>query len=203
MVVAWRFAPHNPRGSSRHRPSKILFCPGAQVIRRPVRRESKMEPVTLKYSEKFIREAVRSYWLRTVGPVFPAVSLLLAAFIIYRAVNGDRSWFIGALGAVVVIGGSVMIASYFVHLSRSLARLRRMKKPEATLELGEERFKVASDVGASEIQWSLIKQLWRFEHAWLLLFSGNEFMTLPTDGLSEESKKFIVARVKETGAKIA
>lgn len=59
-----------------------------------------------------------------------------------------------------------------------------------------------SDVGTSEIQWSLINKLWRFEHAWLLLFSGNEFMTLPTDGLSDKSKKFITERVKANGAKV-
>jgi hypothetical protein len=162
-----------------------------------------METVTLTYSEKFIKEAVRSYWWKTVGPLFPLVSLLLAAFVVYRAINGDRSWFIGVLGAVVIIGVVMMIASYFVHLNRSLARLRRMKTPEATLELGKERFRVVSDVGASEIQWSLIKQLWRFKHAWLLLFSGSEFMTLPIDGLSEQIKEFITERAKENGVKIA
>jgi hypothetical protein len=166
-------------------------------------RERQMEPVTLKYSEQFIKEAVRSYWWRTIGPLFPAVSLLLAAIVIYRTINGDWSWFIGVLGAVVIIGAAVMIASYFVHLNRSLARLRRMTTPEATLELGEERFRVISDVGASEIQWSLIKQVWRFEHAWILLFSGNEFMTLPIDGVSKQSKEFITERAKANGAKIA
>jgi uncharacterized membrane protein YecN with MAPEG domain len=166
-------------------------------------REREMERVTLTYSEQVIKEAVRSVWWRTIGPLFPAVSLLLAAFVIYRAIHGDRSWFIGVLGATVIIGAAVMIASYFVQLSRSLARLRRMKTPEATLELGEERFRVVSDVGAFEIQWSLIKQLWRFERAWVLLFSGSEFMTLPIDGLSEQSKEFIKDRAKANGAKIA
>lgn len=162
-----------------------------------------MEHITLKYSEQFIKDAVLSYWRRTVGPLFPIVSFLLAALVVYRAINGDRSWYIGVLGAVVIISAAVMVASYFVHLNRSLARLRRMTIPEATLELGEERFRVVSDVGASEIQWSLIKQVWRFEHAWLFLFSGNEFMTLPIDGMSEQSKEFITERAKTNGAKIA
>ena len=168
----------------------------------PIMRE-KMEPVTLKYSEQFIKNAIRSYWWKNIGPIFPTVSLLLAAFVLYRAFDGDRSWFIGVIGAIVVIGLMVMVGSYFVHLSRSLSRLRRMKIPEATLELSEEHFKVASDVGATEIQWSLVKQIWCFEHAWLLLFTGSEFMTLPTDGLSDEAKAFIAERAKANGAKIA
>ena len=162
-----------------------------------------MESVTLKYSEPFIKKAVRSYCWKTIGPIFPIVSLLLAVFVIYRAISGDRSWFVGVLGAIVVIAIAVMAASYFVHLSRYLSRLRRMKSPEATLELREEKFKVISDVGSSEIHWSLIKQIWRFEQAWLLLFSGSEFMTLPTDGLSERLKAFITERAKAYGAKIA
>jgi hypothetical protein len=161
-----------------------------------------MEPVTLKYSEQFIKNAIRSYWWKNIGPIFPSVSVLLAAFVLYRAFDGERSWFIGVIGAIVVIGFVVMVSSYFVHLSRSLSRLRRMKIPEATLELNEESFKVASDVGSSEIQWSLVKQIWRFEHAWLLLFTGSEFMTLPTDGLSDEAKTFISGRAKANGAKI-
>ncbi|MBI3546090.1 MAG: YcxB family protein [Gammaproteobacteria bacterium] len=166
-------------------------------------REKEMESVTLKYSESFIKRAVRSYWWKTIGPIFPVVTSLLAAFVIYQVIDGDRSWFVGVLGATVIIAIAVMAASYFVHLSRSLSRLRRMKDPVAILELEEKKFRVVSDVGASEMQWSLIKEIWRFEHAWLLLFSGGEFMTLPTEGLSEQSREFITERAKANGAKIA
>ena len=162
-----------------------------------------MEPVTLKYSEQLIKDAMRSYWWKNIGPIFPSVSLLLAAFVLYRAFDGDRSWFIGAIGAIVVIGVAVMVASYFVHLSRSLSRLRRMKIPEVTLKLSDESFKVSSDIGASEVQWSLVKRIWCFEHAWLLSFTESEFMTLPLDGLSAEAKTFITERAKANGAKIA
>ncbi len=78
-----------------------------------------------------------------------------------------------------------------------------MKTPEATLELGDERFRVASDVGSSEIEWSLISQVWCFKNVWLLFFSAGEFMTLPVTDISPESKSFIVAKAKANGAKIA
>jgi hypothetical protein len=162
-----------------------------------------MEPVSLQYSEQFIKNAIRSYWWKNIGPIFPSVSLLLAAFVVYRALDGDRSWFIGLIGAIAIIAFAVMVTSYFVHYSRSLGRLRRMKVPEATLELNEEGFKVASDVGSSEMQWSVVIQIWRFKHAWLLFFAGSDFITLPTNGLSDEAKKFITERAKANGAKIA
>ena len=162
-----------------------------------------METISLKYSEPFIRKAIRAYWWKNVGPLFPIIALFLAIFVIYRVAEGDRSWLIGGLGTLVLISFTVMAASYFVHLRRSLSRLRRMKTPEATLELGEERFKVTSDIGSSEIEWSLITNLWCFENVWLLFFSGSEFMTLPVDGISAESRSFIIEKVEANGAKIA
>ncbi|MEW8266848.1 MAG: hypothetical protein AB2556_13365 [Candidatus Thiodiazotropha sp.] len=161
-----------------------------------------MEPVTLKYSEEFIKNAIRSYWWKNIGPIFPSVTLLLTIFVIYRFLDGDRSWSVGAIGAIVIIAFAVMGGSYFVHLSRSLSRLRRMKNPEATLELGEETFKVTSDVGASEIQWSLVNKIMCFENVWVFLFTGSEFMTLPTEGLSDEAKEFITKKAKANGTTI-
>jgi len=95
-----------------------------------------------------------------------------------------------------------MAAVYIVNLRRSLKRLRRMKVPEATLELGEERFRVTSDIGSSEIEWSLISQVWRFEKVWLLFFSAGEFMTIPIAEFTPESKEFIVSKAEANGAKI-
>jgi hypothetical protein len=129
--------------------------------------------------------------------------LLLAAFALYRIIDGDRSWLAGVIEAIVVIAFGVMVSSYFVHLRRGLSRLQRMKTPEAVLALGADTFKVISDVGSSEIKWSLVKRVWRFKNVWLLMFTGSEFMTLPTERLSEQSKTFITERAKANGAKIA
>lgn len=161
-----------------------------------------MDDVKLKYSEPFLREAIRLYWWKKVGPVFPVVTLLLTLFMVYRIIYGDRTWIIGVLGTIIFMGITVMVALYYVHLARSLKRLRRMKIPEATLELGEERFSIKSDMGSSEIEWSLISQVWRFDKVWLLFFSAGEFMTLPIEGMSQESKSFIVSKAEANGAKI-
>lgn len=163
----------------------------------------KMDTIKLQYSEDFIREAIRSYWWKQVGPILPVVTVLLSLFLAYRIVNGDRTWLVGILGTVIIFSLVVMAASYYVHLRRGLQRLERMEKPVATLELGEEQFRIQSDVGSSEIKWSLISQVWRFEKVWLLFFSAGEFMTLPIEGMSPESKSFILSKIKASGAKIA
>ncbi|QPJ61537.1 MAG: YcxB family protein [Candidatus Nitronauta litoralis] len=162
-----------------------------------------MDVIKLKYSEPFIREAIRTYWWKQIGPVFPVITVLLAGYLIYILTNGDRSWVAGALGAVVILGIGIMVIGYFVHLHRALQRFRRMKTPEATLELGNEHFRVTSDSGSSEIKWSQIDQVWCFKNAWLLSFSAGEFMSLPVTDISPESKSFIAAKAKAGGAKIS
>ncbi len=162
-----------------------------------------MEPYKLQYSESLIRKGVFAYWQRQIGVIFPLVTLLLSAYFGYLLVAGNRSWLVGVLGTVILLALVTMAASYFVHLGRSLTRLRRMKIPEAILELGVDKFKVTSDVGSSEIQWTLIQKLWRFDDIWLLFFSGGEFMSIPVSDLPADAKMFMEARLADNGAEIA
>jgi hypothetical protein len=117
-----------------------------------------METIKLKYSEAFIKRAVKSYWWKQISPLFLGVTVTMFIFLVYLLLNGDRSWLVGLLAGVVSLAIAVITASYFVHLTRALGRLRRMKAPEATLELTENRFRVASDVGESEFEWSIISK---------------------------------------------
>ena len=162
-----------------------------------------MAPIRLHYSEPFIREAIRAYWWKQIGPKFLIATILMVIFLVYRLVSGDRGWIVGVVGAVLALAFGIMIATYFVHLRRSLSRLRRMKVPEGTLEIAEDRFKITSDVGTSEIDWSLISGIWRFEKVWLLFFSAGEFMTLPIRDIPPESMSFILKKAEANGAKIA
>lgn len=161
-----------------------------------------MAPIRLHYSERLIRDAVRAYWWKQIGPKFVIATVLMSIYLVYRLVSGDRGWIVGVVGAVLVLAFGIMAATYFVHLRRSLSRLRRMKVPEGTLEIAEERFKVTSDVGASEIEWSLISGIWRFKKVWLLFFSAGEFMTLPIADISPDSRSFILKKAEAYGAKI-
>lgn len=161
-----------------------------------------MEIIKLEYTEAFVKRSVRSYWWKQVGTFLLATIAAMAILLFYLLQNGDRSWLVGLLAAIVALSIAVLTASYLVHLRRALLRLSRMKKPEATLELTENRFCVASDVGKSEFEWSIIKQVWKFEEVWLLFFSAGEFMTLPTNDIPERHKEFIIRNLKESGAKI-
>ncbi|WP_198147282.1 YcxB family protein [Gilvimarinus polysaccharolyticus] len=162
-----------------------------------------METIKLEYSKPLIKRSIKDYWWRQVGPLFLAVAIFMIGFLIYRIVQGDRSWLVGLVGAIVIMAVVIMVASYVVHLKRSLSKLGSMGKPEATLELEDNRFRISSGAGSSEVEWSLITKVWCFNETWLLFFSAGEFMTLPIKNISNENKKYILSKFEKAGAKVA
>lgn len=85
----------------------------------------------------------------------------------------------------------------------SLRRFRRMRAAEATIELGEDRFRVSSDVGTTELEWSAVTERWSFREGMLIFFSRAQFMTIPASDLDARSREFIMSKVRSHGAKVA
>lgn len=156
-----------------------------------------MITVQLAYSEDVIKAAVKAFWLRTAGWKFIFVLSLALVFTAYLIVSGNRSWLVGALGTATLFGAVMSVALYVVHLRRSMAKLAAMKTPVATLNLGEESFRVTSGAGTAELPWSAVKEVWQFESIWLVLFSPAEFITLPLADLQPEARDFILSKVPD------
>ena len=161
-----------------------------------------MTPVKLHYSEALIRRAVLAFWWRATGWLYVIAGLVVLIAFCSGLLSGDRSWWVGVSGTILCMAVIVAAALYVVHLRGSLARFRRMRNPEATFELGEERFRVSSDVGTSEMDWKTITEIWCFPEFWLLFFSRAQFITLPAADLSADARDFILAKAKSCGAKV-
>lgn len=158
---------------------------------------------TLEYSEALVREAVRAFWRRTVGVGFVVALTLLAGSLAVLLWHGDRSWFVGAIGAFLLFGLAFAALVYTVHLRNALAKFRGMGPPVATLELADDTFTVASGLGRSSLPWSAVTEVWRYPTFWLLLFSKSQFITLPLASLPADAQTFILARVAAAGGKVA
>ena len=161
-----------------------------------------MESIELNYSEKLIKDTVRKCWFRQIGPFFFVVLSALTIYAIYLIFSGDRTWYVGLIGTVVIIGAITIFASYIVQINRALTRLKRMEKPNAIFEYSENNFKVTSDIGSSEFKWSLISKIMCLDRAWVIYFSENETMTLPITNINEDSRAFILSKVRENKGKI-
>ena len=158
---------------------------------------------TLTYSETLVRQAVFAFWRRTVGVRFAVVAVLASAALAVLLADGDRSWRVGALAAVLAVAVAMAIAVYRVHYRNSMRMFRELGDSPAHFRADEASFTVTSAVGTATLQWSAVKELWRFPGVWLLLYSKSQFSTLPVGCLSPELQAYVLQRVSASGGKIS
>jgi hypothetical protein len=158
---------------------------------------------TLTYTEELVAQAVRLYWRKTVGLRLLFAVALMISFLTWRLIDGDRSWIVGLVGAVVLLGVFVPLAVYVTHYRNSMGKFREMSQPTAELVADQDAITLSSERGSSALKWELVKEVWRFETVWLLLFSKAQFVTLPLADVPEPMQGFILERVRRSGGKIA
>lgn len=158
--------------------------------------------VMVTFTEDHIRTATRRFFLKTLGwDYFVAWVLLLAVFVILIA-EGDRSWFVGVLGAMLVGSALVAVAFWLVYRRRGMAILRRMKNPTVHYVFDEDGVLVRSDLSEGRTKWSAFRELWRFPEVWLLFLVRGVYATLPTEALSDEIGRMIVEKMNAQGSRI-
>ena len=144
-----------------------------------------------------------AFWRRVTGwRFFVPIAMIFASFI-YSVSSGDRSWWVDVSGSMLCLAVIFAVAFYLVHYRGAIARFRRMQSPQATFEAGEDRFRLTSDVGSSELSWRTITEIWQFPEFWLLFVSPSQFITLPLADLDNEARELILNRAKSHGAKVA
>jgi hypothetical protein len=157
---------------------------------------------TLTYNEPLIRHAVFSYWRRSSGILFVPVLIAMTIWCVVLIVQGDASWQTGAFGTVIGFGFLISGSVYVVQYKNALAKLQDMGSPHAKFRAEEATFTFESGIGASTLQWSTVKEIWKCKNVWLMLFSKAHFSTLPLADISPEMLAFIEERVLAAGGKI-
>jgi YcxB-like protein len=157
---------------------------------------------TLIYSESLLRQAVFSFWRRSIGMGFILMLGALALILGVLVALGAPLWILVTLAALLVIAAAVALALYVGYYRNSLRKFRTMEKPQAAFSADESSFTMSSDAGTTTLPWSAVKELWQFPHVWLLLYSKTQFSTLPLACLSPETQAFMRERIREAGGKI-
>ena len=157
---------------------------------------------TLHYSLPLIRRAIFQFWWRVVGWRFIFAILLITTALIALFIRGDRSWVVGLLSAVLFFGLLCVTALYGIHFNNAVRKFKAMDKPIADLSISEQSFTLSSGVGTTTLQWSAVTALWKFQDFWLLFFSKSQFVTLPLESISQESKDTIVKNIETSGGKV-
>lgn len=164
---------------------------------------SSMHRAILTYDKLLVRQAVRHFWWRAIGFRF-LIGLTITSVVLVELVRqGDTSWRVGALGAVIVFAIHVNVGVCIDYYRHGLRKLNAMGAPQGTLEATEGSLSFFSGAGTASVPWSAIAEVWQFKTCWLILFSRSDYVTLPTAGLSPEFAAFILAQVRAAGGKVS
>ncbi len=158
--------------------------------------------VTAEYTEALIKTATRRFLIKFLGWDYLVAWLIMLAALSLLLALGRRGWFVGALGAVLVIAALVAVTVWVVSYRRSLGTLRKMTKPIATFTFDDEGIAVSSDLSTGTLKWQAVQKLWCFPEAWLVFIAKGVYSTIPTACLTEDAMQFIVSKLKEQGTKI-
>lgn len=156
---------------------------------------------TIQFTEEHIKYACRKFFARFVGVGFPVACLLVAANAVLRMASGKTDLLAGVLLTVAVVGLIFVVAAYLQRRAYSLSHFR---KTGATVsyELSEEFFKANSGLGSTEVKWESFRAIWTFQKVWLLMFDRANYLTLPTDQISNDIKEFLKRKIASVGGKI-
>jgi hypothetical protein len=155
--------------------------------------------VRVTYDRAMIGEGARRYWRRAIGWLMPTASLLILVALVELLARGDRSWVVGALGAILLVALTMAVVIFVVPYRRAMARFEAMASPSAEFVFRESGFAVRTDLGASEVSWSTVERILRATRVWLLVLRGATYLTLPIADLPAEVRTFIEQQVQKNG----
>jgi hypothetical protein len=157
----------------------------------------------ITYTEGLLKTAVCRYFQLILGLWFPLLLVVVGAVVIYLTWMGDRSWRVGAVGALVFVI-TVIIGAFFVDcLRRAKASAVELAQAKVELGIGDEGLSFQSPLGSAKIPWSKIKGFHDFGEIILLQFRQGGYSSIPVASLDPEGIEAIKTCIRQAGGRVA
>ena len=157
---------------------------------------------SLTYTPQVLRGAVFAYFRKIVGPWFPFVLAALAFYVTYLVYYGDRSWFVGAMAAFVLLVFAIVGSLFISHLRRASARASELTSESVTMLLSEQGLSFQSTLGTAELPWNGIASLVRARNFLLVEFKGGGYSSIPLGSVDAEGVEYLHNMVISSGGKV-
>jgi len=156
---------------------------------------------TLIFSRDQVIKTASSFLLQKMGRGYFIAVILLTGYFIFELYSGNRSWYIGTVGAIIFFAFVVPIALFVGHIRLGLRKLAEMPGGAATMTITDNGLIVRSAIASSEIPWKTITEVWPYPEYWLLLSGGHYLMTIPFAKMNESEKIRIHSAFKKANVK--
>ena len=149
-----------------------------------------------------VREATRGIFWRQVTQVRALLilaGLLLLMQALLWALIPQAGWILHVLLLILLLSSALALAFFAARYYEGLAlrNFTRFQGAPVAVSLDEEAYRYQAAWGQGGIPWGDFDSLWRFNGVWVLLQhrQGGVSVLLPSDGLDEEARAFIVRKV--------
>lgn len=146
---------------------------------------------TIKYDRPLVRRALNRYFVRRLGKtffiVFPILTVALGFF--YITGSWSQSLTITSIGLSAVLAFLGFV--YFARLRAGEGFFDKANDPTVTFTFTDEGVRTDSDLGTSDVKWSIFDEILKFPDLWLLVYAKSGYMTLPLDQLGSDCAQFI------------
>lgn len=147
--------------------------------------------VTIRYDRPLVRRALNRYFVRRLGKPFFVVLALLGVYLVYALLSNSWEGTLTYLSIPLILVSAFMGMAYYARLRASEAFFDKANEPTVELTFSESGVETQSDLGTSELKWSVFDGVMKFSDIWLLVYARSGYMTLPVDQLSPECRQFI------------
>ncbi len=146
---------------------------------------------TIKYDRPLIRRALNRYFAKRLGKPFFIVLPLLIVALVYGYLNGLWSRLLTIVTIALLVVLAFLGLVYVARLQAAEGFFDKANDPTVTLSFTDEGVKTDSDVGSSELKWSVFDELLKFPDVWLLVYAKSGYITLPVSQLTSDCAHFI------------
>ena len=157
----------------------------------------------MTYDRDTLTDAAHRLAIHTIGPVGVVVWVLFVAWLLQRVVAGERSVFVGALGAVVVLAAFYYAGAFVGPHRRAVAAFDRLSDKTSEFVFTEQGFSMRYCLGYRESLWRTVAEVWRTKRAWILIFTAwSGYLVLPIADITDETRIFVVEQVARHGGRV-
>ncbi len=152
----------------------------------------------VRYTEPMLRRAVRTFvWRASIRRRWWLwlIVIMLAAYTVGPGWDPKLPLLNGILLAAVLLLPLVTLVVWRAHFANTVGAFRRLNPPEAEFTFREQDMSIVSSQGTLTMPWSRIVEVWELPGFWMLFTATNQFFTLPTGSLSEETLAFVRSKL--------
>jgi hypothetical protein len=155
------------------------------------------------YDRDTLTDAAHRLSIQTIGPVGVVIWVLFVAWLLQRVSTGERSVFVGALGAVVVLVAAYAGGAVIAMHRRAVAAFDRLSDKTSEFVFTEQGFSMRYDLGYREWPWRAVAEVWRTKRSWIVIFTAwSGYVTVPIADVSDETRMFVLERVTRFGGRV-